>query len=118
MSFKYIEYKDKKILYVDFRDKNGDENLATLEAVAEEIKQWKEKGLTLSDYHNSKASPAYMARIKQLGNEIIIPMTVKNAAIGLTPVQKILLTVFNAHCKTDGRAFDTEEEAKEWLTET
>jgi len=82
------------------------------------MKQWKEKGLTLSDCRNAKASPAYMARIKQLGNEIFIPMTLKNAAIGLTSVQKILLTVFNAHCNADGRAFDTEEDAKEWLVES
>ncbi len=115
MSFKYINYKGKNILYIDFRDKNGDENLATLDAVAQEMKTWKEKGLTLSDFRNSKASPAYMARIKELGNEIIIPMTMKNAAIGLTSIQKVLLTAFNAFCKTEGRAFDNEEEAKEWL---
>ncbi len=115
MSFKYIEHKGKKILFIDFRDKNGDENVPTLNAVAEEMKKWKGKGLTLSDFRNSKASPAYMASIKQLGTEIFIPMTIKNAAIGLNPVQKILLTAFNAFCKTDGRAFDTEEEAKEWL---
>jgi hypothetical protein len=115
MSIKYIDYKGKKILYIDFRNKNGDENVATLDAVAEEMKTWKEKGLTLSDFRNSKASPAYMARIKQLGTEIFIPMTVKNAAIGLTRIQRVLLNAFNAFCKTEGRAFDTEEEAKEWL---
>jgi hypothetical protein len=115
MSLTYINYKGKKILYIDFRNKNGDENVATLDAVAQEMKKWTDKGLTLSDFRNSKASPAYMARIKQLGNEIIIPMTKKNAAIGLTSIQKVLLTAFNAFCKTEGRAFDTEEDAKEWL---
>jgi hypothetical protein len=116
MPVNYIEHKGKKILYIDFKNKNGDQNVATLDEAANEMQSWSQKGLTLSDFHNSKASPAYMARIKKLGLEVFIPKTVKNAAIGLTSLQKVLLTSFNAFCKTSAQAFDTEEEAKEWLT--
>lgn len=115
MPINYIEYKGKRILYIDFRNKNGDQNVATLDEVAKEMQTWKQKGLTLSDFRNSTGSPAYMARIKKLGVEIFIPMTIKNAAIGLTGLQKILLNAFNSFCKTSAQAFDTEEEAKEWL---
>ena len=112
---KYIEHKGKRILYIDFRNKNGDQNVATLDEVANEMRTWKQKGLTLSDFRNSTGSSAYMARIKKLGVEVFIPMTIKNAAIGLTGLQKVLLNAFNSFCKTEARAFDTEEEAKEWL---
>ena len=115
MPLKYIEYKGKRILYIDFRNKTGDQNVATLDEVAREMQTWTEKGLTLSDFRNSTGSPAYMARIKKLGAEVFIPMTIKNAAIGLTGLQMILLNAFNSFVKTSARSFDTEEEAKEWL---
>ena len=115
MPIKYIEHNGKRILYIDFRNKNGDQNVATLEEVANEMRLWSQKGLTLSDFRNSTGSPAYMARIKQLGVEVFIPKTIKNAAIGLTGLQKVLLNAFNTFCKTSAHAFDNEEEAKEWL---
>jgi len=115
MPVKYIEYKGKRILYVDFRNKNGDQNVATLDEAAKEIRLWTEKGLTLSDFRNSTGSTAFMTHVKKLGAEVFIPKTIKNAAIGVTGVKKVLLQAFNSFVKTSAVAFDTEEEAKEWL---
>lgn len=115
MSINYILYKGKRILYIDFRNKNGDQNVATLDEVATEMRTWTEKGLTLSDFRNSTGSPAYMARIKKLGAEVFIPMTIKNAAIGVTGLKQILLNAVNSFLNTKAVAFDTEEDAKEWL---
>jgi hypothetical protein len=49
------------------RNKNGDENVATLDAVAEKMKKWTPKELTLSDIRNSKESPAFRCRTISAG---------------------------------------------------
>lgn len=114
MSLKYIEYKGKKILYVDYRNKNGIENMATIDAAAKEIGSWTQKGLSLSDFRNATATPEFMAHLKKVGAEVFQPKA-KIAVLGITGVKNILLQAYNAFTKNEVVPFETEEEAKEWL---
>jgi hypothetical protein len=115
MSIKYIEYKGKKILYVDFRNQIGIEGIETLDEEAKELQTWTQKGLILSDFRNSTGSVEFMSHAKKLGKEVFAPNTLKAAAIGITGVKNILLQAYNAFTKDKLLTFDTEEEAKEWL---
>ena len=120
MPVKYIQYKGKTILYVDFRNMTGDqtkEAIATLDEEAKIMGTWTQKGLILNDFHNSKASQEFMAHAKKLGKEVFAENVKKSACIGITGVQNILLQAYNAFSKDKLVPFATEEEAKEWLIE-
>ena len=115
MPVKYIQYKGKTILYCDFRNMTGDQGIAVLDEEAKAMKTWTQKGLVLSDFHNSKGSQEFMAHAKKLGKEVFAEKTHKSAAIGLAGVQSILLQAYNAFSKDKLVPFASEEEAKEWL---
>jgi hypothetical protein len=115
MPVSYIQYKGKKILYVDYRNMTGEQGIATLNEEAKEMENWTQKGLVLNDFRNAKASAEFMAHAKKLGKEVFVFKVQKTAAIGITGVQSILLQAYNAFSKDKLVPFATEEEAKEWL---
>ena len=115
MPVKYIQYKGKTILYVDYRNMTEAEGIATLHEEAKEVRTWTQPGLVLNDFRNSKATSDFMAEAKKLGKEIFSAMEKKTAAIGITGIQNILLHAYNAFAKDKVVPFATEEEAKEWL---
>ena len=60
--------------------------------------------------------PSLKAYAKKIGAEVVTPRSLKNAALGITGVKKILLQAYNLVCGENALTpFDTEEEAKEWL---
>ena len=118
MPVNYIQYKGKKILYVDYRNMTGEqtaEAIANLEEEAKEMRTWTKKGLILTDFRNAKASAEYMAHAKKLGKEVFAEKIQKSAALGITGVKNILLQAYNAFSKDKLVPFNSEEEAKEWL---
>jgi hypothetical protein len=115
MPVKYIQFKGKTILYVDYRNMTGDEGIATLDEEAIEVRKWTQPGLILSDFHNAKGSTGFMAHAKKLGKEIFAEKTLKAAAIGITGIQNVLLQAYNTFSTDKLVPFATEEEAKEWL---
>ena len=115
MPVKYIQYKGKTILYVDFRNLTGDECMAVLDDEAKAMQTWTKPGLILSDFHNSKGSTEFISHAKKLGKEVFTAMEKKTAAIGITGIQNILLQAYNTFAKDKIVTFATEEEAKEWL---
>lgn len=115
MPVSYIYYKGKKILYADFTNQVGDQGISTLDDEAKAMEDWTEKGLILNNFHNAKASPAFMAHAKKLGKEVFVRTVYKSAAIGLTGLQMVLLQAYNSFTKDKIIPFNTEEEAKEWL---
>jgi hypothetical protein len=117
MPIKYIQYKGRKILYVDFSNMTGDQAIATLDEEAKEMQNWTEKGIVLNDFRNSKGSSEFMAHAKKLGKEVFSRTIYKSAAIGLTGIQMVLLQAYNTFAKDKLTPFKTEEEAKEWLIE-
>jgi hypothetical protein len=118
MRMKYIKYKGKTILYVDYSNMTGEqtnEAMALLDDEAKEMRTWTQRGLVLSDFRNSKANTEFIAYGKKLGKEVFAEKVQKSAAIGITGVQNILLQAYNAFTKDKIVPFATEEEAKEWL---
>jgi hypothetical protein len=118
MPLKYIQYKGKKIFYVDFRNMTGaqtKEAIALLDEEAKEMRTWTEKGLVLTDFRNTKATTEFMAHGKKLGKEVFAEKVLKSACIGITGVQSILLQAYNSFTRDKIIPFATEEEAKEWL---
>jgi hypothetical protein len=115
MSVKYIQYKGKTILYVDYTNTTGDQAITTLHAEEKEVRTWKEPGLVLNDFRNAKATSEFMAEAKRLGKELFSKMEKKTAAIGITGIQSVLLKAYNTFASDKIVPFDTEEEAKEWL---
>lgn len=115
MSIKYVVYKGKRILYVDYRNKVGEQAIPILDEAAAEMRSWSQKGLMLSDFRDAHASPEFMIHLKKIGEEVFAPNTIKLACLGITGVKKILLNAYNSFTKSTSVAFDTEEEAKEYL---
>jgi len=115
MPVRYIQYKGKTILYVDYSNTTGDKAITTLHEEEKEVRSWKEPGLVLNDFRNSKATSEFMTEAKKLGKEIFSAMEKKTAAIGITGIQSVLLQAYNTFSKDKMVPFATEEEAKEWL---
>ncbi len=114
-SLSYQQYKGKNILYIDFRNKRRDQNIATIYEAAKEVRAWTEKGLILPDFRNAVTTPEFLTHAKQLGLEVFAPKSLKSACIGITGVKKKLLQEYNTFCNGSVVSFETEEEAKEWL---
>jgi hypothetical protein len=115
---KYILYKGKTILYVDYSNMTGEqtkEAMALLDDEAAEVRTWTQKGLFLTDFRNSKANSEFIAYGKKLGKEVFAEKVLKSACIGITGVQSILLQAYNSFTRDKIIPFATEEEAKEWL---
>ncbi len=115
---KYIQYKGKTILYVDYRNltvQDQQEAMALLDDEANEMRTWTRKGLVLTDFRRGKATPEFIAYGKKLGKEVFSEKVLKSACLGITGVQNILLQAYNTFTKDKIVPFNTEEEAKEWL---
>ena len=113
----YIPYKGKQILYVDYSHCNDKwEMIALVEASAPHYSKAPGKILTLSDFNNVTGSPEYMNRVKALGKELFDAKTEKGAVLGITGLKKVLLQGYNLISKQKIVAFDTKEEALEYLT--
>jgi hypothetical protein len=114
-SLSYQQYKGKNILYIDFRNKKRNQNIATIYDAAKEVRAWTEKGLILPDFRNAITTPEFLTYAKQLGLEVFAPKSLKSACIGITGAKKKLLQEYNTFCSRSVVSFETEEEAKEWL---
>jgi hypothetical protein len=112
----FIEYKGKKILYVDYSTcKSKEETIAVLEQASAFFKEAEAKLLSLDNYNNAFASDEFLERAKVLGREIISAKREKGAIIGLTGIKKILLQSYNIFVKDKLKPFNTKEEALEYL---
>ena len=79
---KYILYKGKTILYVDYSNMTGEqtkEAIALLDEEAKEMQTWTQKGLVLTDFRNSKANSEFIAYGKKLGKEVFADKVLKSA---------------------------------------
>ena len=116
MSISWMDYKGKKILYVDHRgSKSQDELLQTLELQEKYCRESPDKLLILYDYRDVYVDPKFMERAKKLGKEVLNAKTERSAILGVTGIRKILL---DADIKFSGDnvvIFDSEPKAKEYL---
>jgi len=116
MSISYIQHKGKKILYVDYSQcKTVNDTINVLEMVRNEYLRTSESYLSLNNFTGVSSNNEYMELVKKYGKEIFDARTIKNAAIGITGIKKILLSAYNLIVKNKLMAFDTREEALEYL---
>ncbi len=116
MSLSFINHKGRKILYIDYSNcKTTDETINVLNQVRDLYLTTTESYYTLNNFTNAPSNNEYMEVAKKYGKEIFDARTIKNTAIGFNTVKKILLAAYNLTIKNKLIAFDTREEALEYL---
>ncbi|MFN8672327.1 MAG: hypothetical protein U0457_09670 [Candidatus Sericytochromatia bacterium] len=119
MPISWIEYKNKKIVYSDYRNQKGEEAIKTLYEERDFFLKLKDgdKVLVLSDFRGAYGSNEFMEISKKLGKEVFAPKTIKSAILGIEGVKKVLLKAYVFFTGENLKPFDSEELAKEWLIE-
>ena len=116
MGVSWIEYKGKKILYIDYQGvKDTTESISILHEAIEIERNSAGNLLILQNYSGTFANQEFFEEIKVLGKEVQ-PKVFRNALIGLEGIKKILLSgyILFTGDKTI-KTFKDEETAKEWL---
>ena len=109
-----IYHQGKELIYIDLRNISQEEQFALMKEAEEFILKENKSVLVLSNLTGIHATPEFMKHGNEYGANIK-HLLKKQAMVGLTSVQKILLNTWNAITGGKGTAFETEEEAKEWL---
>ena len=117
MEVKWIEYKGKKILYVEYRGaQNEDEMLKILHEFAGILRESKDKILSIGDFTDTFASDGFMKELKKLGKEILNAKTEKGALLGISGIKKIFYRAYLRFTGVTNLAlFETVDQANEWL---
>ena len=112
----FITYKDKEIYYIDYKGLLDKELLNTIIVNVKKIEELGEKRgklLIIFDYTDTFASEEVMEYLKS--NIEYLKYIKKSAILGIIGIKKILLNVFNKLTNSHTVAFNTIEEAKDWL---
>lgn len=112
--YKLINYKEKEILYVDYRGMAKDDILKTMDEATEFALKENRPLLRLSDMTGVFAVKEIVEKAKESG-KITNHLTIKRAAVGITGAKKVLFNAFNRVSGNHSRAFDSVDDAKEWL---
>jgi hypothetical protein len=116
MSLSYINYKGKKILFIDYsKCKTIQDTIQILESVRNEYLKSSEKFLSMNDFSDFSVNNEYMELAKKYAKELFDAKTIRNSCIGITGIKKILLSAYNLTVKNKLMPFDTKEEALEYL---
>lgn len=119
MALTKIQHKGKTIYFNDWTNlsnfddfkpkiEEGDENTKEL------IADGKTNILTLTDITGSFIFGETLPLLREAG-KLSKGITKKSATVGLSFAKKILLNSLNVFANSDIKAFDTIEEAKDWL---
>ncbi|MEA2043268.1 MAG: hypothetical protein U9N85_12065 [Bacteroidota bacterium] len=116
---KTIQYKGKTIYINDWKNlKNSDQFKPKIEEGNKNtqalIEQGKTNILTLTDITGSFVFGDTVQLLNQ-ASKLANGITKKSATVGLTGGKKVILNSINVFAKSDVKAFNTIEEAKEWL---
>jgi hypothetical protein len=103
---KKITYKDKEIIYCDYRNCSEEEMIQLLDQGQAMILHDNHKTLQLGNITHVYATPKFMAHAKEIG-KAIKHLTQKEAIVGITGAKKVLFTAYNLLMGGVARAFDT-----------
>lgn len=110
-----IEYKNKKILYANHQNTLPDFIISTIKQTEDlVIKMDNPELLLLVDVRNCELPDEVIEQFK-ITAQRIKDCRKKTAVLGVTGIRKILLIAINKFSGIEAKAFDREEEAKEWL---
>jgi hypothetical protein len=108
-------YKNKEIIYTDFRDLDDDEKFV---AVAEEVLKFLTKlnrpTLQLTNISGFFLTPKRMHVITTYTPKVE-HLILKDAVVGIKGAKRILFQIYNSIVGGKAKTFDDEESAKEWL---
>ncbi len=90
------------------------EFIEQIDAYGKEINKFTSKQYLLVDVTNTYLSVNIVNAMKNAAANAK-PKTIKMAVLGVTGLKKVLLNAVNSFSKMDNRAFDTKEQACEWL---
>lgn len=112
--YNLINYRGKEILYVDYSGMTKDEILRTMDEATEYALELNKPLLRLSNMTGIFAVKEVVEKAK-ISGKTTNHLTIKRAAVGITGAKKILFNAFNRFSGNDTRAFDTVDDAKDWL---
>ncbi|NQZ77041.1 MAG: hypothetical protein HRT61_13200 [Ekhidna sp.] len=112
--YQLITYKGKEILHVDYRGMSKSEVLKTMDEATEFALRENRPLLRLSDMTGVFAVGEVVQKAKESG-KVTNHLTIKRAAVGITGAKKVLFNAYNRFSGNSSRAFETVEDAKEWL---
>lgn len=108
-------YEKKEILRGDYTNLSGSQFARLVLGLAVHITNTgKNEILLLIDLNNSSMNKESVNACGEAGRRIK-PLIKKAAILGITGLRKALLKVVILSSSLEGKAFNTEEEAKEWL---
>ncbi len=112
----WINYKDKKIIYMNLSKMAGDEYLKILheyESIME--KQPAKSVLSLTNMKDARVYGETLNETKRVAKKVR-PKTIKRAVVGLSATKKILAQAVNIFAGgTPTKPFDSIEDAKDYL---
>lgn len=115
----FITYKGTEIYFVDYRNiKKTEEFLEAIEGTNKFREGLKKEGrkdlLMLVDVTGSFVFGDILDRLKKSKKETV-PLLKKSAIVGVSGSKKILLNIVNAFTNFESKAFDSQEDALNWL---
>lgn len=115
MGYEWIEYKGKKILYVDYSIcKTKEEMLALLEEMAVVFDQSGGNVLSMTNFEGNYGSKEFMDRARELSG-IFRRNRKKSAVLGVHGAKKVLLQAYTLLTRDNMVAFESREQALEYL---
>ncbi|MFO7657847.1 MAG: hypothetical protein R6W78_12335 [Bacteroidales bacterium] len=115
----FVQHKGKDIYYVDYSNiKSNEEFLQTIKETNAFREKVRSEGirdlLILVDISGSYAYGQVLDELKKSGR-ITKDLSKKEAIVGITKSQKILLQIIKTFTRMQLTMFNTVEEAKDWL---
>ena len=115
MPIRWIDYKGKKVLFVDLKGAKSEELLTTIEEQKKTIDESSEPVLLLNDFRDTFGTDEYMKRAKKYGKEQKDKIK-KTALLGVQGIKKIFVEAYIKFTGNENtKIFDDIEEAKEYL---
>ncbi len=114
----FIKFKGKEIILIDHRGLKGTELLNNYKNAALAVKNYKGiETLIMADFTDATNTQEMMNYINSEESKEIMKKVKKTAVLGITGAKMLLVNIVNMVTNSKARAFDSEEQAKEWLVD-
>lgn len=111
---RFIEVNKRTIIVIDYSYCKEQQMIELIDKVRPLISQAHSQVLVLSNLHNTYVTPAFMRHVEKEVNEVK-HLIKKSALIGLNMPKMMILKGLNLFLASNYRAFDTEQEAIDYL---
>ena len=117
MPIRIINHKGNDVIFADYSEyKTLEEQISFLREAEAFILSKGDDLLVLSDFSNVRGNAELMSEMKRAGKEIEHKVK-KSATIGITGLKKVFLSGYNLVVKDKVMAFNTQEQALDYLIE-